>query len=440
MSEHVQQVGSLPAVKSLREEPMVREGLWREIQRLFSEQRWSKLAIARELGLDVKTVRRSLQQTSWQPYRRAVRSGTLLARHSEFLKRRAPEVGYSARILFQELGKEHGYTGSYETVKRFVRPLRDERWVAERAALRFETPPGQQSQIDWGQAVVPFRSGRAVRHIFVLTLGFSRRSFYHPTRDEQLGHFLDAHERAFEYFGGRTTEHLYDRPRTVCHPVGQGAVEWNRTFKSFAEYWGFEPRLCRAYRARTKGKVEAGVKYLKINFLPGRVFYDDLHFGEALTEWTATIADQRVHGTTHERPIDRFARERGCLVPTAAQPSFRLEVCQQRVVATDFLVSLDANRYSVPFRLIGRTVEVQRREGRVVIRHRGAIVAEHDELAGRHQVRILPAHGPGAIARTTRQPRGACALAHARPLGDVPVEVRDLAVYEALAQPGRGQQ
>lgn len=434
MSEFAQRVGSLPAVESLREDPMVREELWREIHHLFKERRWSKSAIARELGLDVKTVRSCLRQAEWQPYRRAPRSHTLLAAHAAFLRQRAPEVRYSARILFQELVKERGYQGSYETVKRFVRPLREELVLAERATVRFETPPGQQSQIDWGQAVVPFRSGRSVRHIFVLTLGFSRRSFYLGARNEQLGTFLDAHERAFAHFGGRTTEHLYDRPRTVCRPVGEGAVEWNATFKSFAQYWGFEPRLCRAYRARTKGKVESGVKYFKINFLPGRVFYDDVHLSEALAEWTATIADQRVHGTTHERPIDRFAREQAFLVPTATQPSFRLETPQLRVVANDFLVNLDTNRYSVPFRLIGRTVEVQRRDGRVVIRYQGEVVAEHEEVSGRHQVQVQPAHGPGAIARTSRRPRRARTADHAARWNEVAVEVRDLAVYERLAQ------
>lgn len=430
---------TLPAVTSRREEPMVREELWHEVHRLFNKSRWSKSGIARELGLDVKTVRRCLRQEEWRPYRRPPRQDTLLAAHAEFLTARAPEVEFSARILFQELVHSRGYRGSYETVKRFVRPLREELRVAERATVRFETPPGLQSQIDWGQALVPFRSGRAVRHIFVLTLGFSRRAFYLPCRNEQLGTFLDAHERAFEHFGGRTTEHLYDRPRTICRPAGEEGVEWNTTFKSFARYWGFEPRLCRPYRARTKGKVESGVKYFKINFLPGRVFYDDRHLSEAAAQWIAIIADRRVHGTTHERPIDRFRRERPFLVPTLGQPSFRLETHQLRVVADDFLVSLDTNRYSVPFRLIRRTVEVQRRDGRVVIRYQGAVVADHEELAGRHQVRILPEHGPGAIARATRRLRRPTPDPTGGPWANVAVEVRDLAVYEALTQSSGGQ-
>lgn len=320
-------------------------------------------------------------------------------------------------------------------MKRFVRPLRAAQDLAARASVRFETPPGLQSQIDWGQALVPFRAGRAVRHFFILTLGYSRRSFYLACRDEQLPTFLDAHERAFDHFGGHTREHLYDRPRTVCRP-GDGGVTWNATFLSFATYWGFDPRLCQPYRAQTKGKVESGVKYVKRNFLPGREFVDDLHLAEELLTWTATIADLRIHGTTQERPLDRFAAERSHLVVTTHQPAFRLEATYPRVVADDFLVSLDTNRYSVPCRLLGRTVDVQRCEGRVVIRSQGQIVAEHPELPGRHQVRVLPEHGPGAVARNPRQPKLHAVERPTHPWALAPVEVRDLAIYDACAQAG----
>ncbi len=78
---------------------------------------------------------------------------------------------------------------------------------------------------------------------------------------------------------------------------------------AFARYWGFDPRLCRPYRAQTKGKFESGVKYFKRNFLPGREFLDDQHFGEELLAWMGAIADQRINGTTHERRIDRFTAE-----------------------------------------------------------------------------------------------------------------------------------
>jgi transposase len=246
---------------------MVGRARWEEIQRLFYEERCSIARIARVFDLDRKTVRRCVRGHVWEPYRRVVREERLLAEHEGFLRARAPEVCYSARVLYQELRASRGFRGSYDTVKRFVAPLRVFAAAAEVTQVRFETPPGQQSQIDWAEAKVEFRSGGCVIHFFVLTLGFSRRSFFWATPNERLSPFLEAHERAFEHFGGRTREHLYDRPRTVCRPNGEGKAIWNGTFRAFADYWGFEPRLCQPYRAMTKGKVESGVKYLKRNFI-----------------------------------------------------------------------------------------------------------------------------------------------------------------------------
>jgi hypothetical protein len=312
--------------------------------------------------------------------------------------------------------------------------LRTAEQAAERATVRFETGPGQQSQIDWGQARIHFRSRPVILHVFILTLGYSRRSFHEPCVGETLSQFLDAHERAFDYFGGHTVEHLYDRPRTVCQPGGDGRVVWNATFKQFADYWGFEPHLCRAYRAQTKGKVESGVKYFKGNFLPGRSFVDDQDLREQMGQWQAEIADVRIHGTTHERPAERFAREQSTLIATAGQPGFRLEASQPRRVADDYLVSFETNRYSVPFTLIGQTVEVARRGGRLHITHRGGLVAEHEELAGKYQLRVRPEHGPGAIARTARRLPSTLAIGPSR-VTTPDVEIRDLAIYEALGAP-----
>jgi transposase len=419
------------------EVPMVRRERWEEIRRLWVSERVPIAEIARRLDMDRKTVRRCLRDTAWQPYHRPSRPETLLTPHAEYLRALAEQVDYSAQILFQEL-RQRGYQGSYETVKLFVRPLRALRLAAEQALIRFETPPGRQSQIDWGQARVPFRHASAVRHIFVLTLGFSRRSYYQPCLTEALPQFLDAHERAFEYFGGHTREHLYDRARTVCQGTAEGRILWNSTFRTFADYWGFEPRLCQPYRAQTKGKVESGVKYFRRNFLPGRTFVDDVDLDEQLRQWMTEIADQRIHGTTHERPIDRFTEEQRHLVGTAGHPSFRLEARQPRVVADDYLVSFETNRYSVPFTLIGQAVEVLRGAGRIAIFHRGTLVAEHPEVSGKYQLRILPEHGPGAIARTARRRRSSRGLMGSAATPFAEVEVRDLTVYDTLLRPGPG--
>jgi transposase len=432
----VREAGTMaPEACRLEEERMVQEDRWREIHRMAREEQLPIAEIARRLDLDRKTVRRCLKQAAWRRYQREARTDTLLAEHAEFLRERAPKVGYSAQVLFQEL-KGKGYPGSYDTVKRFVQPLRAVDAVAERASVRFETPPGEQSQIDWGSARVLLRHQPIVLHLFVLTLGYSRRHYMEPTLNERVPQLLDAHERAFDHFGGHTREHLYDRPRTICSPDGAGSVVWNPTFLSFMRYWGIEARLCRPYRARTKGKVESGVKYLKRNFLAGRSFVDLVDVQEQWAQWNADVADVRVHGTTHQPPLERFAAERLHLLPRAGRPGFKLEARFTRVVADDFLVSLDSNRYSVPFTLIGHTVEVERRDGQVRIHHRGKVVASHAELPGRHGLVVLPEHGPGPAARNARQRRGTPPPAATVTRDVFAVEQRDLATYEALAAAG----
>lgn len=364
------------------------------------------------------------------------RSDTLLASHAAYLRERATQVDYSARILFQELRRDRGFQGSYETVKRFVVPLRQQAVkAAQLCQRRFETGPGQQSQIDWGQTGIYLRSRPVVLHIFVLTLGYSRRGYYRACANEQLGLFLESHEAAFDYFGGLTRELLYDRPRTVCRPVPGKGWCWNDTFREFARHWGFEPRVCAPYRAQTKGKVESGVKYVKRNFLPGRTFTDMVDVQEQMNEWMATVADVRIHGTTHQRPIDRFAAEAAALMPSAGQGPFGERRSVSRIVAEDYLVSYQSNRYSVPFGLIGKEVQITPVGGVLRVQYGNDIVAEHPLLAGRYQMRILPEHGPGAVARNSRQ---RFSLSGAEPLsrwwGPAEVEVRDLRVYEEVAR------
>ena len=147
----------------------------------------------------------------------------------------------------------------------------------------------------------------------------------------------------------------------------------------------------------------------------------------------AEIADVRIHGTTHQRPIDRFAQEARALMPVHGHRSFLDATVRERVVAGDWLVSIDANRYSVPFRLIGKTVEVVREGDRWMIRHRGKVVAEHPVLAGRAQLSVRPEHGPGALARNARSRYADTAGRPPMPeSAGRDVQVRDLTVYDQL--------
>jgi transposase len=427
-------VSPSPGVTS-GEEPMLSQDQWGAIRALRARGVGRK-AIARQLGIDVRTVRRYLRQGERLAYRRAcpVRDG-MEREHGEYLRQRAPEVDWSAQVLYQEL-RARGYTGSYAIVMRWVRPLREEQRRLEAATVRFETDPGRQSQVDWGSLRLPI-AGQLVRvHLFVLVLAFSRRIFARAYAHERVAALVDGHERAFAHFGGRTEECLYDNPKPiVLRRDAEGKhIEWNPHFRDFADRYGFTPRLCRPYRARTKGKVESGVKYVKRNALAGRGFRSWDHLNEYLLEWATTIADQRVHGTTHEIPAERFQRE--VLLPVGGVPAYRLEQHPRRV-ANDCLVALDTNRYSVPWRLVGEPVDVAVVEHQVRIAHRGAVVAAHPLCTGRHQIVRDPEHYRGLFRTPPARP--AAESEHRGLLWPVPfpeVEVRDLAVYEALAAGG----
>jgi len=250
-ADSVDAPGKVPVPEVGTEEPVISKERWGEIGRMRAEGR-SVSQIARLTRLDRKTVRGALAKSEWTPYRRASVIETLLSAHRGWLTERAPQVHFSARILFQELRASRGYTGGYDTVKIAVRPLRAEAAVAALTQRRFETEPGEQAQVDWGQVRTRFLSGPVEVHVFVMTLGYSRRAWAEGYENERMSALLAAHEHAFAHFGGCTAEILYDRMRTVSSGTAEGKPRWNPTFEAFARHWGFEPRLCRPYRAQTK--------------------------------------------------------------------------------------------------------------------------------------------------------------------------------------------
>lgn len=241
--------GTVSVFANTTEMPMVGRERWEQIQRLYNEQGMNLSSITRVTGLDRKTVRGCIRQAQWTPYRREAAAATLMRAHAAWLAERAPQVRYSARILYQEWCATRGFTGGYDTVKLAVRPLRSQAALDSLTPCRFETAPGEQSQVDWGQVRVSFDSGATEVHVFVMTLGYSRRAFAQGFEHERIGSLLTAHEAAFAHFGGHTAEILYDRMRTVVLGSEEGKPRWNPIFEAFAQHWGFEPRLCRPYRA-----------------------------------------------------------------------------------------------------------------------------------------------------------------------------------------------
>lgn len=432
MEEIVHPVGSLPSPDHSAEVMMLQEDVVHAILARLARGEGVK-RIARELGVDRKTVKRWKRLGQWQPRQGRPRPRPLDP-YVDFLERRGPEVGWNGMVLYREV-RGLGFPGGYLQVQRFLQPLRAERrWAAE-ATVRFETGPGEQAQVDFGQCVVWIGERPQTIHLFVFTLGFSRRLWVQAYPHERLDVLLAGHEGAFRHFGGVPLECLYDNPRTLVLGRREGRVLWHPVVEDFARYYGVTPRACRPYRARTKGKVESGVKYVKRNALAGRRFPSWEALNAWLLEWSATVADVRIHGTTHERPLDRFARE--TLTPLGTRPPYRYERLRTRRVPSDALVAIGAARYSVPVQYVGTTVTVHETATHYALFAGDACIARHGRAA-RHAVVMDPAHyagllRPGAVPPPAAPPQWDPAY---HTLGEV--VVRDLATYAAIAE-GEGR-
>jgi hypothetical protein len=189
-------------------------------------------------------------------------------------------------------------------------------------------------------------------------------------------------------------ELLVDNPKALVlsHPRS-GKVQFHPEFLAFCQHWGLRPRACQPYRARTKGKVESGVGYVKGNAMGGLAFENDAALDRHLAGWLLEVADVRIHGTTFERPIDRFeAAERMALRPLQNQPSYLKSRWEERKVASDFRIDIDTNRYSVPPGLVGEMVAVLIEQDLIQVHFQDRIVAEHGVAVGRHQVVEDPGH------------------------------------------------
>ncbi len=227
----------------------------------------------------------------------------------------------TAQRLFEEI-RAAGYAGGYTQVKEYVRQVRP-RPPAE-PMVRFETPAGFQGQVDFGTFNLPW--GR--RHALLVVLGYSRLLWLRFYRRQTMETLIRGLESAFEFFGGVPEELLFDQMRSVVlsdDRLNDGGLVLNTEFLRFASHWGFRPRACRPYRARTKGKVERPIRYLRQSFFYGRTFLNDEDLNAQSERWLEGTANVRRHRSLDESPRARFERdEQERLQPLALEPYPRL--------------------------------------------------------------------------------------------------------------------
>jgi transposase len=388
-------------------------------------------AISGLTGYDRTTISKYLSAPTGRPvYGPRVSVKSKLEPFKAYLKERLQAGVWNARVLMREL-RERSYDGGYTILTDWLRPQRKE--AESLAVRRFETPPGKQAQVDWGH-LGTLSDGDGERKLwgFTMTLGFSRRMFAAAAIDQKLSTLLRMHESAFYEWGAVPDEILYDRMKTVWTGIDErGEIIWNAIFLDFARYWGFTPRLCRPYRAQTKGKVESGVKYVRRNFicgLQGREPSGLIDLNGQLRWWIAEVANERVHGTTHEQVMSRWDADHAAMHPVNGRPPYPYMDDEQRKVARDAYVSWNGSRYSVPWRYAGKEVWVRDHGPSVEIRYSAERIAVHASATRRHQVVTLSHHHIGIPTNSRQSTKTLIHIAQSAPV----VEHRPLAAYEAV--------
>jgi len=365
-------------VSPAAEVPVIDGNIVTAIRDLASRGLGSK-TIAKQLGIARNTVRR---------YRRApvtagvqVRSAARKLSDADRQTVRQLYTGVAAgnAVVVQRLIAEDGVAVTARTIQRAVADLRRAQRAAALATVRVETAPGEQLQIDFGQKRMAI-AGAAVRvFLLVAVLSYSRRLFVKAFLNERGDDWREGIAAAFRHFGGVPRVLLGDNARALVlgRDRATATVSFHPTYLAFCRDWDVQPRACAPYRARTKGKTEAGVKFVKRNALADLGFASFAALEQHLAEWMV-LADQRRHGTTREAPVVRFERdERAQLrpLPTRALPR-RIQRLRRRV-ALDAFIDVDTVRYSVPHRLVRDHVDVAVADDHVEIFHGPELVATH---------------------------------------------------------------
>jgi transposase len=373
------------------EVPMVEPEVVRQIRELRGHA-WGTRRIARALGVSRTTVRRYVTEPTRgrRPQVRPRARQLDDAGRAAALRLFEGDAQQNAVVVVQLL-RAQGIAASARVVQRVVAARRRALTTAQLATVRFETAPGHQLQIDFGQQRLQIGDRVVIVHVLVAVLSYSRRLFVQAFLSECGDDWRDGIAAALRHFGGVPRTILGDNARAlvVAHDRQTQTVTFHPAYLAFCRDWDLTPRACGPYRARTKGKTEAGVKYVKHNALAGRAFASFAALEAHLQQWMR-VADQRVHGTTHESPAVRFARDEArALRPLPAAP---LAPRGRRVTRR---VALDAIRYSVPHGLVRDHVEVQIGERQVRIYHGLTLVATHDRSREPHARIIDTAHFAG---------------------------------------------
>ena len=334
------------------------------------------------------------------------------------------EQNVEMMAIWQRLRDEHGYTGSYSSVRRFVLGLRPKR---PEAICRIETEPGQEAQVDFGSVGWQWdgKEGRRRRAwVFVMTLSWSRHQYVECVFDQKVETFVRCHERAFAWFGGVPERVVIDNLKAGVTVPDLHDPVLGEPYRRLAQHYGFMISPNRPRTPQHKGKVESGVHYVKRNFLAGREFADLEALNARARRWVLEVAGVRCHGTTRKAPLGRFEQTERAVLKALPQERFDLVAAYRAKVHRDCHVVVNSRYYSVPSYLIGKEVEVYVGRRVVEIYDGTTLVTTHLRARepGERQTRME--HYPAEKRAYLANPPARC-RERAREIGEACAEVVD---------------
>jgi transposase len=399
----------------------------------------SERQIARQLGISRTTVRKYLEdpEATTRGMTRVERKSSLDAYEGNIKAWLEEDVDYKFTWIYDRLCKL-GYAGGYDMVRRRVRVMKEEKQRI--AYMRFETEPGCQAQVDFGEFQVEREDGTVLKYyLFSMILGYSRKIYGELIERCDLPTFLDCHIRAFTALGGVPGEILYDRMRNVYIGEVAGKARFNATLQGFAVHYGFKPAVAPAYAAWVKGKVERPFSFIREGFWRGYGFTCLETANRDLGAWLK-VKDERVHGTTHEVVQVRYEREVPYLKPVPLR-EFDTSYRVYRKVHKDCTVRFEGNSYVVPHTLVGKAVVLRVKDkvmrvfadDRLVVAYvipegSGHLVQDRRFYEALRKDRAMNArkyhHGRPAKGRAK------LTISPVKPLYDMDVQIRPLSVYD----------
>jgi transposase len=285
--------------------------------------------------------------------------------------------GIQGTTIYDALVRRHGFRGSYSSLRRFLAALEA---AHPRVTTALEFDPGEAAQVDFGKGpeVVDPRTGEVTgTWVFVMTLAWSRHAYAEFVTDQTVATWLGCHRRAFEWFTGVPAKVVIDNPKCAITRACYRDPEVQRAYAELAEGYGFKVEPCPPRDPKKKGRVESGVKYVKNRFVPLREFADLPDANAQLHQWLLAQAGNRVHGTTHERPLTRFAETERAFLRPLPERAPELAVWAKVTVHPDCHVQFEKTYYSAPWRLARRSLWLRATETTVQLFDGHALVATH---------------------------------------------------------------